>query len=304
MRIFLRKLAFILTFPFRLIFNLLRGIYRFFASAGKRLSNFFSEEPEDTPLPDAFAKTVQNPMGILYHLNALRIHLFRAIGVLAIMVVLAFTFIEPILAFLSRPLPGGLDSLTAIDVTEPLGTVMRVALLAGFSLAFPYIAFEIYLFIAPGISRRSRITGLIGIPIATLFFAGGMLFAYFVMIPVALPFLLTFMGINTIPRPSSYISFVTSLMFWIGVAFEFPLIIYVLASMGLIKARVLKDQWRLAIVIIAVIAAMITPTIDPVSMSLVMGPLILLFFLSIGLAFLAERGRARDAAAKERSTAT
>jgi sec-independent protein translocase protein TatC len=295
MRNFLQRLGYILASPFRLIFKFLRGIYRFFANATRNIRNFFAEEPEDTPLPDAFAKTVQNPMGILYHLNALRIHLFRAIAFMAIAVVLSFTFIQPILEFLSTPLEGGLEALTAIDVTEPLGTVMRVALLSGFALSFPYIAFEIYLFIAPGISRRSRIAGLFAIPIATIFFIGGMAFAFYVMMPTALPFLLNFMGITTIPRPSSYISFVTNLMFWIGVAFEFPLVIYLFASLGLVNAKALKDQWRLAIVVIAIVAAMITPTIDPVSMTLVMGPLILLFFLSIGLAYLAQRGRARRA---------
>ncbi|HWQ84693.1 MAG TPA: twin-arginine translocase subunit TatC [Anaerolineales bacterium] len=301
MRNFLRKLANILTFPFRLIFNLLRGIYRFFANAGRRISTFFAEEPEDSPLPDAFAKTVQNPMGILYHLNALRIHLFRALGALVITVALSLTFVEPIMALLAGPLPGGMETLTAIDVTEPLGTVMKVGLLSGFTLAFPYIAFELYLFIAPGISRHSRIMGLLGIPIATLFFLAGMLFAYYVMIPAALPFLLNFMGINTIPRPSSYFSFITNLMFWIGIAFEFPLVIYLLASLGILKPQALQSQWRLAIVVIAVVAAMITPTIDPVSMSLVMGPLILLYFLSIGLAYLAEGGRRRRAAEQEAS---
>jgi sec-independent protein translocase protein TatC len=80
-------------------------------------------------------------------------------------------------------------------------------------------------------------------------------------------------------------------MFWVGIAFEFPLVIYVLASFGLIKARMLLQQWRLAVVIIAVLAAAITPTVDPVNMSLVMGPMILLYFLSIGLASLAQRGR-------------
>jgi sec-independent protein translocase protein TatC len=301
MRKFFRKLAYILSAPFRLIFYLGRGIVRFIGNTNRRLKNFFTEEPEDTPLPDAFAKTVQNPMGILYHLNALRIHLFRALGALVITVILSFTFIEPILEILSRPLPGGLESLTAIDVTEPLGTVMRVALLSGFAIAFPYIVFEIYLFVAPGISRHARIMGLIGIPLATIFFLGGMAFAYYVMIPAALPFLINFMGINTIPRPSSYISFVTSLMFWIGVAFEFPLVIYVLAGMGILEPKVLRNQWRLAIVIISVIAAMITPTIDPVSMSLVMGPLILLYFLSIGMAYMANRGRIRRA--EERAAA-
>lgn len=80
-------------------------------------------------------------------------------------------------------------------------------------------------------------------------------------------------------------------MFWIGVTFEFPLVIYLLANLGLIKAKALATQWRFAIVIIAVIAAAITPTVDPVNMGLVMAPMIVLYFISIGLAFLAQRNR-------------
>jgi sec-independent protein translocase protein TatC len=120
-----------------------------------------------------------------------------------------------------------------------------------------------------------------------------MFFAYRFMLPTALPFLLNFMEIPTIPRPSSYIGFVTSLMFWIGIAFEFPLVIYVLATLGLVTAQLLKQQWRLAMVIVAVVAAMITPTIDPFSMMVVMVPLIILYFMSIGMAMIAQRGRAR-----------
>jgi sec-independent protein translocase protein TatC len=78
-------------------------------------------------------------------------------------------------------------------------------------------------------------------------------------------------------------------MFWIGLFFEFPIVIFVLAAIGLIKAKTLLNQWRLAIVIISIIAAMITPTVDPLSMSLVMGPMIILYALSTGLAFIAQR---------------
>jgi sec-independent protein translocase protein TatC len=101
------------------------------------------------------------------------------------------------------------------------------------------------------------------------------------------------MGINTQLRPASYVRFVTGVMFWLGVSFEFPLVIYVLARIGIVHPRALRNQWRLAIVIIAIAAAMITPTIDPVNMGLVMGPLVLLYFLSIGLAYIARRGRDR-----------
>jgi sec-independent protein translocase protein TatC len=121
-----------------------------------------------------------------------------------------------------------------------------------------------------------------------------MAFAYYVMMPAALPFLLNFMGIQAELRPASYYSFLTGVMFWIGIAFEFPLVIYALTAIGLIHPKVLAEQWRLAIILIALLAAAITPTVDPINMSLVMGPMILLYFISIGLSRIAYRSRIRQ----------
>ena len=132
---------------------------------------------------------------------------------------------------------------------------------------------------------------LTAIPAAFVLFLAGLAFAYFIMLPAALPFLLNFMGISTRVRPMNYVRFVTGLMFWIGVSFQFPLIIYALAGIGLVKARSLMNSWRLAIVGIAVLAAAVTPTVDPVNMALVMAPMVVLYFLSIGLAALAGRRR-------------
>jgi sec-independent protein translocase protein TatC len=161
----------------------------------------------------------------------------------------------------------------------------------GFALALPYIAFELWLFAAPGLHRNSRFAGLFAIPLVVIFFVSGMAFAFYAMLPTALPFLLNFLGMNPQIRPSSYITFVTGLMFWIGIAFEFPLVVYVLAAIGFINHKMLIDQWRFAVVIIAVLAASITPTIDPVNMSLVMAPMVVLYFISIGLAYFARRRR-------------
>ena len=83
-------------------------------------------------------------------------------------------------------------------------------------------------------------------------------------------------------------------MFWIGVAFEFPLIIYVLSAVGFVKPDALKNQWRLAMVIVAIFAAAITPTIDPVNMALVMVPMAILYFVSIGLSYIAYTGRRKE----------
>jgi sec-independent protein translocase protein TatC len=163
----------------------------------------------------------------------------------------------------------------------------------GVALALPYIAFEIWFFVAPGISPRSRWMGLLGIPFAVAFFFAGVAFAYFVMLPVALPFLLGLTGIPAHPTAESYFSFLLNIMFWIGLSFEFPLVIFILSSIGLVNPRALLTQWRLAVVIISVAAAAITPTVDPVNMAIVMTPLILLYFLSIVLSYAAVAARGK-----------
>jgi sec-independent protein translocase protein TatC len=129
------------------------------------------------------------------------------------------------------------------------------------------------------------------IPSVTFFFAGGVAFAYFFMLPTALPFLLNFMGITTNPRPNNYFSFITNLMFWVGVSFEIPVVMYVLARLKIISAKILIKQWRVAILASAVMAALITPTADPVNMGLMMLPLFALYLLSIIFAAVARRER-------------
>jgi sec-independent protein translocase protein TatC len=264
--------------------------FRWVGSKFRQMRVFLTEEPEDTPLPDVIAKSVNDIEGIFYHLDALRKHLFRAVLFLAFTVVVSFVFTSQIVDLLAQPI-GGIEALQAIDVTEPISVFMRVALLSGFALAVPYIAFEIWLFVAPGLNPKARVYGLLSLPLVGVFFIGGMIFAYHFFLPTALPFLTQFMGISTIPRPSTYISFVTRLLFFVGLSFEFPFVIYVLASMGLVRARMLANQWRIAVVVIAVLAAAITPTVDPVSMTLMMAPMVVLYAVSIGLAYIAARGR-------------
>jgi sec-independent protein translocase protein TatC len=160
-----------------------------------------------------------------------------------------------------------------------------------------------WLFASPGLRPYERKMGLAGIPLASIFFIGGAAFTFFVMLPTAMPFLATFMGIETELRPQSYFSFVIGLMFWIGLSFEFPLVVYVLSAIGFLKPNALAEQWRLAVVVIAVIAAIVTPTIDPVNQGLVMAPLILLYFFSIGLSYIAQAGRKRKQAEEEKKAA-
>jgi sec-independent protein translocase protein TatC len=292
MRKLFRSLWKFITAPFRFIAWVINQISTRISTGSKNIQSYFKEEEsDDSPIGETLATTIENPAALLPHLNALRKHLLRAVLAVVITTAFSFIFVQPILGFLAAPMEGGIEELVAIDVTENIGTVMRVTLLSGFTLALPYIIFELWLFVAPALSVKSRVKGLIAIPAAIVLFVGGMSFAFFVMLPTALPFLFNFMGLTTQPRPSSYYNFVTTIMFWIGVTFEFPLAIYLLASLGFIKAKTLVSQWRLAIVIIAVLAAAITPTVDPVNMGLVMAPMIVLYFFSIFLAHLAQRNR-------------
>lgn len=286
----MRKVFSFITLPFRWLWRIFTAPFRGLG----RVKRFLQEEPEDQPLTEAFVTTVSHPSALLEHVDVLRKHLLRMILALVVGVGISAFFTRQIMDFISKPI-GGIATLQAIDVTESVGVFMRVALMGGFALALPYIAFEVWLFAAPGLRPKARQMGLLGIPLALIFFLGGMAFAYFLLLPTALPFLLNFMGVNTIPRISSYVEFVTGLLFWIGIAFEFPLVIYVLSLMGIVKPGMLLKNWRYAIVIIAILAAAVTPTVDPVNMALVMAPMIVLYTLSIGLSQVAVLGRRRKA---------
>ena len=285
MRKFFSGLWWLLTLPFRLVFWIARAPFRYIP----RAYSFLTDPPDDTPLTDVFTAAVQDRQvrqSIWDHIEVLRKHIFRAVLALVLTVGVSFFFTEKLVAYLAQPV-GGLEALKAIEVTESVGVFMRVALISGLALALPYIAFEFWLFAAPALMPRSRQFGLLAIPLASIFFLAGMAFSYYVMLPAALPFLLNFMGIQAQLRPQSYFSFVTGLMFWIGAAFEFPLVIYALSAIRLVKPAVLAKQWRIAVVLIAILAAAITPTVDPVNMGLVMLPMILLYFISIGFSYLA-----------------
>lgn len=294
MRKFFKAFWRVITFPFVLVFNIIAFPFRLVRKA----YHFLNDDLEDErPFIDTFASlaTEADARASLWdHIEELRMHLLRMVLAIAVGVGVSFYFTIPLMDYLARPIDG-LDKLVAIGVTEEVGVYMRVALTSGIAIVLPYLAFEIWLFAAPGLRPRERKMGLAGIPLATILFLTGMLFTYFVLLPAALPFLQGFTKIASFWSANEYFKFVTGLMLWIGLFFEFPLVIYILTSIGLVKPQILAQQWRIAIVIIAIIAAAVTPTVDPVNMSLVMLPMTLLYFISIGLSYIAYAGRNRRA---------
>jgi sec-independent protein translocase protein TatC len=229
-------------------------------------------------------------MTLLEHLVELRSRLVRASVALLIATAISFIFADRLVDIFTVPI-GGREALEAIDVTENIGVFMRVSLIGGLVLAMPVIVYQFIRFVVPGLTREERRYLWIVVPSASILFLGGVAFAYFVMLPVAVPFLIGFLDIPTRPRPQSYFGFVSRLMFWIGVSFEMPLILAFLARLGIITPQTLKQNRKYAIVLIAVVAAAITPTVDPVNMLLVMAPLMLLYELGVLLSRFTYRQR-------------
>jgi sec-independent protein translocase protein TatC len=222
------------------------------------------------------------------HLEELRHHLLMAVLALAVSTVGSLFIADRFINLLAIPV-GGLAKLQSIEVTENIAVFMRVALLSGVIIAMPVILYQLLAFVLPGLKPNEKRWLYLIIFFGTLLFAIGIAFAYFIMLPASVKFLIDFLAVETKPRISNYINFVTDLLFWMGVAFQTPLIIFALAKFRLVSAKTLVKKWREGIVIIAILAAVITPTVDPVNMALLMVPLIGLYWLSVLLAYLARK---------------
>lgn len=249
--------------------------------------------PDDTTTEPA-ATTEGPSLTILEHLKELRGKLTYAAIALLVATVISFLFADQLLLFLMEPYtasnPAG-AALQTLRPTEGLETYFKVSLLAGFVLAMPIILYQFWTFISPGLTPGERRYIVFFIPAALALFLLGLAFAWFILAPAAIYFLANFMPdvFRAEWTGQEYISFITRLLLWIGLSFQLPVVIYVLARVGIVTSGGLRSQWRFAVVGIAVLAAIITPSIDPITMMLTMGPLLLLYVLSIGLAAIGQR---------------
>lgn len=232
---------------------------------------------------------LQESMPLLQHLNELRSRMFKAFAALIVSTAFSFAFAQKMIDFLASPI-GGAKALVSIEITENLAIFMKVSLLSGVVFSMPVFIYQALRFIFPGLKANERLWVLILVPIASLLFLSGIAFTWFVMLPRAVPFLTGFMGIPTQVRPANYFDFITRLMFWIGVCFEMPLLIMFLVRFNFTTVRKLASGWRYAIVGMAIIAAFITPTVDPINMGLVLLPLLGLYLISLLLGLIVQKG--------------
>ena len=222
------------------------------------------------------------------HLEELRkTLLWSLVGLIAGVVAVVF-YVNPILNFLTQPI-GGLQNLQAIEVTETMSVYMRVALLGGLIIALPWIIYQVLRFVGKGLLPAERKGIYLALPFAVLLFLAGVAFAFYIMLPASLGFFQEILDVTTSIRLKSYIGFTTNIMFWIGVSFQLPLVFFVLSKIGIVNSKMLLKGWRVAIVAIAILAAVITPTGDPINMLIFMLPLFVLYLLSILLSALASK---------------
>ena len=227
------------------------------------------------------------------HLVELRTRLIRVSIALVAGIIIAFVFRNQIFDFLIAPAPDDI-SLIYTELTGMLSTTMKVSLAAAFVLAMPVLVYHLIMFVSPALTRREKKYVYLALPWITIMFLGGVAFAYFILVPPATKFMLTFMSDVARPeiRIENYVSIVTRLLVAVGLVFEMPVIITFLARLGVVKPEWLSKKRRWAIVMSFIAAAIITPTFDPINQTLVAAPLIVLYELSIWLAKLAYKKRA------------
>lgn len=245
-----------------------------------------SWEVADSPLYDL----VQILYGSVEHLVELRHRIFVVLGSMVVAGILASFFVDKILELLTRPKPADAQ-LIFIAPTDMVVTYIEVIISVAAVVALPVLVYQILMFIRPALETQQEISTFkgiawLGMPMILAFFILGLSFAYFVMLPFGLKALAGFGG--NIAKPAwtirYYYSFVLAVLLWIGLAFETPLVMAVLARLGIVSPAVMSKQWRYAVIGMAVMAAIVTPTVDPVNMMLVMGPLLLLYFLGVLMA--------------------
>jgi sec-independent protein translocase protein TatC len=231
----------------------------------------------------------EQKLTLLGHIYELRKRLIRSVIAVGIGIVIAFIFWRWIFYILM--LPAQNINLIFIELTEMIGVVMKVCLGAGLILAMPYLTLQAILFIRPALTKKEERYVYIVLPWVALMFLGGVAFGYFVLIPPAIKFLYSFGSDIATPQIiiGNYISIVTRLLLTIGLVFELPVLTTFLARMGIIRPEWLSSKRKLAIIGAFIVAAIITPTFDPVNQTLVAVPLIVLYEMSIWLAKLAYR---------------
>ena len=226
---------------------------------------------------------------LVEHLGELRTRLLIGLGALVPAFIFTFAFHTRIVEWLADPLPDD-RHLVTLGVTEPFTTSIKVSLLAAVALTLPILLYQLWSFLAPAITEDAQRIVSVFVGLATLLFAGGVAFCYFIVLPRALAFLTSFDDqlYEIQIRASYYYTFTAVTLLATGLAFQMPIFILALVRLRVLRASQLRKNRRIGIVLMVVFAVLL-PTVDPVSLALEIAPLLILFELSIWLSTYMEK---------------
>jgi sec-independent protein translocase protein TatC len=242
----------------------------------------FTAPPPDEP--EVEEEELQ--MTLVEHLDELRSRLIRSVLALVLTTAIAFIFTPTLFQLLIVPAPDVIkrEGLIFIEPTEAFLTYFQVSLMTGIGLASPVILYQVMAFVLPALTRRETRLLFAFMPLVVIFFCLGVAFGYYITLPFALKYLIDF-NIGGIVRPmirvGDYLGFVTTILFWMGISFETPIVIFFLAKTRIVDVRRLASYRKYAILAAFVLAAFITPTPDPLNQALVAIPLWVLYEIGI-----------------------
>ena len=244
----------------------------------------------------ADAETARSPedelpkMTFLDHLEELRRRLMYSLIAIAVGFLLSWAFAEQIFGLLQQPLttflPPG-DKLAYTRLTAPFFLYMKVAFFTGLFVASPFVLFQLWLFISPGLYKRERRLAAPFIIFGTLFFVMGGYFGYRFLLPATCSFFVeTGKQFKQMVTVDDYFSFASTIILATGLIFETPILIFVLARLGIVTPAFLLQKFKYAVVLSFVIAAVVTPTPDMVTQAALAIPMILLYLIGVAVAFM------------------
>jgi sec-independent protein translocase protein TatC len=261
--------------------------------AGQSSSPFESESPEESG---------EGRMTFLEHLDELRRRITHAVAALLVGFVISFAFINQVFAFvylrLAKDVPGG--KLIFTEPGEAFFLWMKIAALTGVLIASPYIMWQVWLFIAPGLYAKEKRLAIPFVISSSALFVAGAAFSHYVVFPAAWKFFASFSNdfMEFMPRVEPVFSLYVKLMLGLGLVFQMPVLMFVLARLGIVSARFLLKNTKYAILLIFIAAAIITPDGNPVNQVLVGAPMVGLYFIGIVVAWLFGKANTQERSAE------
>lgn len=236
------------------------------------------EPPDFEEDPEFFIE-----MTLQEHLEELRTRIFWSVVAVLVALVASFFVVDIVLEAIADQANVPNERITGITPTEAFVTWFKVLLYIAIAIAMPMLAYQFLAFIVPGLTKQERRWLYMALPVVTLLFIAGMAFAFFIAIPRALDFLSGFKSdiFEWNPRASELITFYLRLMLGIGIAFELPAAIFVLSKFGVLTTERLAKSRKIAVLLVLIAAAIITPTPDPFNMMIVAVPIYFLYELGI-----------------------